>query len=390
MHLVKEKDMRNKNFVRIFAWIVLVFFIVGSVITVFPYIAGAETAQEKLDKSQKRQNELNKQLQTNEQKRKTEKANKQVIDKEISVVLAEIDELDRQIEEINDRIEAKDKELSEAHEKSSIQYESYKSRVKLIVEKGPITYLEIILNASSLEDFFTRMDVVDQIAEYDNTLLAELKAVEEEIERLKKEIEEERAAVMVLMEQSLAKKRELASKQAASQKILDDLSASDAYISQEMKKAKEAENQARNEIARLVSGDGTRYVGGKFLWPSKNSYTITSPYSMRVHPTLGVYKQHTGIDIGAAYGTNVLAAASGTVIVSGWNNAWGNYIVINHGGGVTTLYAHNSSLLVSKGQNVSQGQVIAKVGSTGYSTGPHIHFEVQVNGSPVNPMSYLQ
>jgi len=96
------------------------------------------------------------------------------------------------------------------------------------------------------------------------------------------------------------------------------------------------------------------------------------------------------MDIGAAYGTDVLAAADGTVIISGWNNAWGNYVVINHGGGLTTLYAHNSKLIVSKGQRVTRGQVIAKVGSTGYSTGPHIHFEVQVNGSPVNPMSYLQ
>ncbi|MBQ6998934.1 MAG: peptidoglycan DD-metalloendopeptidase family protein [Clostridia bacterium] len=234
------------------------------------------------------------------------------------------------------------------------------------------------------------MDVMEQIADYDNTLLTELKENEQVIEAIKIEIENERAQVMSIMEQSLAKKRQLAQKQAASQKILNDLAQTEKEITQELKKAKEAENAARNEIARLVSGDGSRYVGGKFLWPSTNSYRITSPYSMRVHPTLGVYKQHTGIDIGASYGTNVLAAADGTVIIAGWNNAYGNYVVINHGGGVTTLYGHNSSLTVSKGQKVSRGQVIAKVGSTGYSTGPHIHFEVQVNGSPVNPMSYLQ
>lgn len=382
--------MQKKGFVRIFAWVALIAFLAVSVITIFPFGVRAETAQERLNKAQKQQAEIQQKLNSNKAKKNAEQKNKNAIDSEVSVIQAEIDRLDAQIEEINDRIEQKDAELAAAHEKSSIQYESYKNRVKLIVEKGPITYLEVILNSSSLEDFFTRMDVVEQIAAYDKTLLDELKAIEAQIETLKKEIEEERANVMAIMEQSLAKKRELAAKQAASQKILDDLARNEKEITQELKKAIEAENQARSEIARLVSGDGSRYVGGKFIWPSRNSYTITSPYSMRVHPTLGVYKQHTGIDIGASYGTDVLAAASGTVIISGWNNAWGNYIVINHGGGVTTLYAHNSSLLVSKGQSVYTGQVIAKVGSTGYSTGPHIHFEVQVNGSPVNPMSYLQ
>ena len=382
--------MQKKGIVRAFAWVALVAFLAVSVITIFPFGARAETAQEKLNKAQKQQEEMQKKLNANKAKKNAEQKNKNAIDSEVSVIQAEIDRLDAQVEEINDRIEQKDAELAAAHEKSSMQYESYKNRVKLIVEKGSITYLEVILNSSSLEDFFTRMDVVEQIAAYDKTLLDELKEIEAQIEALKKEIEDERAKVMAVMEQSLSKKRELAAKQAASQKILNELAQSEKEITQELKKAIEAENQARSEIARLVSGDGSRYVGGKFRWPSNSSYTITSPYSMRVHPTLGVYKQHTGIDIGAGYGTNVLAAASGTVIISGWNNAWGNYIVINHGGGVTTLYAHNSSLLVSKGQSVYTGQVIAKVGSTGYSTGPHIHFEVQVNGSPVNPMSYLQ
>ena len=132
------------------------------------------------------------------------------------------------------------------------------------------------------------------------------------------------------------------------------------------------------------------YTGGTFRWPTDQTTLVTSDYSMRTHPTLGVYKQHTGIDIGASYGTDVLAGGDGTVLISGWNNAYGWMVVIDHGGGVTTLYGHNSKLLVSAGEQVSRGQVIAKVGSTGYSTGPHIHFEVNVNGSPVNPWNYLQ
>ena len=382
--------MKNKGLVRVLAWVALVAFIGVSLLTVVPFGVRAESAQQRLNKAQQQQSELNKKLNANKAKKKAEQSNKDILDSQIAEIQAEIDSLDAQVEEINDRIEQKDAELAAAHELSSKQYESYKDRVKLIVEKGSITYIEVLAKAHSLEDFFIRMDVMEQIADYDNTLLMELKENEQIIEAIKIEIENERAQVMSIMEQSLAKKRQLAQKQAASQKILNELAQTEKEITQELKKAKEAENAARNEIARLVSGDGSRYVGGKFLWPSTNSYRITSPYSMRVHPTLGVYKQHTGIDIGASYGTNVLAAADGTVIIAGWNNAYGNYVVINHGGGVTTLYGHNSSLTVSKGQKVSRGQVIAKVGSTGYSTGPHIHFEVQVNGSPVNPMSYLQ
>ncbi|MBE7012542.1 MAG: hypothetical protein E7416_00475 [Ruminococcaceae bacterium] len=382
--------MRNRKFVRVLAWIALAAFVAVSLLSVIPFNVSAASAKERLQKAQQQQQELNKKLNDNNAKKKQEQANKARIDKDVAAVQAEIDALDAQIEEINDRIEAKDAELAAAHELSSKQFESYKKRVKLIVEKGSVTYLEVLINANSLEDFFTRMDVVEQIAAYDNNLLNELKENEQIIEALKIEIENERAQVMDVMEQSMAKKRALAEKKAASQKILDDLAASEKEITQEMRKAKEAEYEAQREIARLVSGDTSKYVGGKLLWPSTNSYRVTSPFSMRVHPTLGVYKQHTGMDIGAAYGTDVLAAADGTVIISGWNNAWGNYVVINHGGGLTTLYAHNSKLIVSKGQRVTRGQVIAKVGSTGYSTGPHIHFEVQVNGSPVNPMSYLQ
>lgn len=382
--------MQNKKFVRIFVWVVLIAFVAVTILSVMPVGTNAETAQEKLDKARKEQQELQKELEKNKKDRERQQEIKDLLDAEVAEIQAEINVLDAEIEVINNRIDEKDAELAAAHELSSIQYESYKERVKLIVEKGPITYLEVIMNAKSIEDFFIRMEVVEQIADYDKTLLEELRASEERIEQLKREIEEERAVAVKKMEESVALKKELVKKQKASQKILDELAASEKEITAEMKKAKEAEQEAQKEIARLVSQDNTRYVGGKLLWPSNTCYTITSPYSMRVHPTLGVYKQHTGIDIGAAHGTDVLAAADGTVIIAGWNNAYGNYVVINHGGGLTTLYGHNSKLTVSKGQKVTRGQIIAKVGSTGYSTGPHIHFEVQVNGSPVNPMSYLQ
>ena len=154
------------------------------------------------------------------------------------------------------------------------------------------------------------------------------------------------------------------------------------------------EDELKEEADRLVSeikklqGDQA-YAGGTFCWPSESSTRVTSEFGMRIHPILKVNKMHTGIDIGAAAGTNVLAANSGTVIKAGWNNSYGNVIMIDHGGGIVTLYAHNSKLLVSTGDVVSRGQVIALVGSTGNSTGPHIHFEVRVNGEYQNPRNWL-
>ena len=124
------------------------------------------------------------------------------------------------------------------------------------------------------------------------------------------------------------------------------------------------------------------------IWPAPDSHTITSYFGWRVHPITGTNKYHSGVDIGASYGSSVLAADSGTVILAGWNGGYGNCIVISHGNGITTLYGHLSSIIVSSGQSVSQGQTIGYVGSTGNSTGPHLHWEVAVNGSQVNPLNY--
>jgi len=242
----------------------------------------------------------------------------------------------------------------------------------------------------------TRMSVVKRVAEYDSDKLEEIESSMTEVEKLKADLLAQKEEVVSLKSEQDSKKEELDGYRKESQDIIDKLQKDIAAFEKEYEIAKQLEAQARAEAERLRrQSDATmnlpaNYTGGKFLWPSNTTRLVTSPYGYRIHPVTGKSRFHAGIDIGAAHGTSILAANDGVVIVSGYNSGgYGNYVVINHGGGYTTLYAHCSSLLVSVGQKVSRGQVIARCGSTGMSTGPHIHFEVQVNGTTTNPMQYF-
>ena len=192
----------------------------------------------------------------------------------------------------------------------------------------------------------------------------------------------------------VAEKQQEANKQASLQASRGEVASLRSQVASD-NKALESEIDALNaeadrlvEEIRRLQGDQA-YAGGTFAWPSASSTRVTSEFGMRFHPILKVNKLHTGIDIGAAAGTKVLAANSGTVIKAGWNNSYGNVVMVDHGGGIVTLYAHNSKLLVSEGDVVARGQEIALVGSTGMSTGAHIHFEVRVNGEYQNPRNWL-
>ena len=382
----------SKRFVRIMAIIALVAFVAVSFISVYPvFTVNAETAQQKLDRAVKQKGELNTKIKHAKSEKSDKLAQKNSIDVEISQLQGKINELSAKISNSNTKIEQKQAELTKAQEESAEQYEAYYSRAKMLIERGSITYLEVLLNANSFSDLLSRISIVKQIAKYDSNRLNELKLVEQQIAAIKSELEAEKNSLVALKSENDSQMSTLKQKQAASQKIIDDLSADIASYEAALKKQEQAEAAAREEIRKLSvqTSQSKVFVGGTFTWPSVSS-TITSPYGTRVHPITGKVRRHAGVDIGASYGTNIYAANSGTVIVAGWNSGgYGNYVVIDHGGGYTTLYGHCSSLLVSKGQTVTKGQVIAKVGSTGMSSGPHLHFEVLVNGSTTNPMSYF-
>ncbi len=385
--------LKNKAIIKILSVVVILAFLAVSIISILPQFgAGAKTAQEKIDEAQRKQEELQKDIDEAKDQRAVNIAAKESIDREVAALQTDIDSLNAKIAESDRKIADKETELQKAQEECDRQYASYCDRAELLLERGSVSYLEILIKADSFEDFLTRAALVQEIAEYDNAKLKTLREYAEQVKLLKEELEDERAAVVALKADADAKMASLEAKRAESQAIIDSISGDIAEFEKALAAQERAEAAARAEIARLTSGSSsssTPYSGGAFAWPSTSSY-ITSSYGTRTHPITGKVKTHTGLDIGAAHGTDIYAAADGTVLISGWNTGgYGNYVVIDHGGGLTTLYAHCSSLVVSAGQKVTRGQVIAKCGSTGMSTGPHLHFEVLKNGSHTNPMAYF-
>lgn len=283
-------------------------------------------------------------------------------------------------------------------------------RVRAIYMHGQLNYLEVILGANSFSDFANRVELLKRIIRSDYNLILEIQKQKAAIEAKKAQLEEDKRQLDVLAAEAEKTQKEIAAKKAEQQKVLDaaksnkaaaaqmeqDLNAQLASVRnliQQRLAAAEAARQAAQQAAESDNGGGggsdDNYVQGTgaMSWPC--SGPITSPFGYRTHPIFGTTIFHAGIDIGVDYGTPIHAADSGVVVYSGWISGYGNAVIIDHGGGVSTLYGHNQSLAVSEGQSVSKGSVVAYAGSTGNSTGPHCHFEVDVNGSPVNPMGYL-
>ena len=374
----------------------IAFFATCIYVSVPPMLSGATSVSE----AQRQQQEAKAKIDSAQQWRNNEIEKRNNLDLQISGVQSEIDKYQAQIDEKTKAIEETEKEIERLSDELIKQNNDYTERAKLLIQKGNVSYLEIILNSKSIEDMMARLSMVKWIAEYDSGRLEEIKASMAEVEELKASLLEQKEEVIALKASQDAKKTELDGYRQESQDIINKLQSDIATFQKEYEAAKKIEEQARAEAETLrkqaEAGTGSvvapaSFVGGQFLWPSSSSYLVTSPYGYRIHPVTGSKRFHAGIDIGAAYGTNILAANSGTVIVAGYNaGGYGNYVVISHGGGYSTLYAHASSLLVSRGQKVTKGQVIAKCGSTGMSTGPHIHYEVQLNGKTTNPMQYYR
>lgn len=383
----------NKIFVRLFAIIALVAFVAVSVLASLPsktaYAVSVSDAQKKQQQATAKKEEA-------EKKQKEEIAKRQEIDAQISEVQADINAFGAEIERKNVAIKASEQKINKLTSELQEQNAHYNERAKRLIKKGNVSYAEIILRSKSIDDMLTRVSVVKRVAEYDSEKLEEIESSMTEVQQLKDELLVQKEEVVKLKAEQDEKKAELDGYRAESQAIIDKLQKDINAFEKEYEIAKQLEAQARAEAERLRKQSEQKYkipsnyTGGAFQWPSATTHLVTSPYGYRIHPVTGKSRFHAGIDIGAGYGTSILAANSGVVIVAGYNaGGYGNYVVINHGGGYTTLYAHCSSLLVSVGQQVSRGQVIATCGSTGMSTGPHIHFEVQLNGQTTNPMQYF-
>lgn len=313
--------------------------------------------------------------------------------------------------EINAQIAQTQNEIVKMEAYLKTRQDVLNRRVRAIYMHGQLNYLEVILGANSFSDFANRVELLKRVIRSDYNLILEIQKQKAAIEAKKAQLEEDKRQLDALAAEAEKARQEIAKKKAEQQKVLDaaksnkaaaaqmeqDLNAQLAsvrnLIQQRLAAAEAARQAAQQQAASDDEGGGggsdDNYVQGTGAmgWPC--SGPITSPFGYRTHPIFGTTIFHAGIDIGVDYGTPIHAADSGVVVYSGWISGYGNAVIIDHGGGISTLYGHNQSLAVSEGQSVSKGSVIAYAGSTGNSTGPHCHFEVDVNGSPVNPMGYL-
>ena len=429
-----QKKAKHGDKRRLFVGVLACVLVLALVLPLVIYVVGPAGAasQEEIDKLRANATELASQKQALSAKiadlsqdKAQAVAQKQALDEQNAVIQAEIDNVTRIIAEYTAMIETKQAELAEAERKEALQYELFCQRVRSMEESGTSSYIAVLFGAKDIADLVDRVNFVQEVVEYDQSVMdmlartrqeiadrkAELEAHKQEQEAAKLDLQSKEAELETQIQAAINLVKQMEAQSAEYQVALKQLADEEDAISAEIDRkvaeleAQEAERRRQEEARRQAeaakgqqsSGQSSTpvmdttaqtYSGSRgYLWPLNGYSRISSPYGGRTHPIAGVYRMHLGIDVPAPGGTPIRATRSGTVIVSAYGGSYGNYVSISHGGGDSSLYAHMSSRAVSVGQTVQQGQVIGYVGTTGNSTGNHLHFEVKVNGARVNPLS---
>ncbi len=342
--------------------------------------------------TQKRQQEKSslQDLQATEQELEAAQNKLVRIERELRATTSRVAELQRQLALAQANLRDAEKDLS-GH------YGRFSRRLRAIYEAGPLDYLEIVFTANSFSDLVVRVELMQRLIASDVQLFnqvqdykARVEAEKERIQRTKKELEERQKEIASLQREAAAEanrvKAKVQAREAVLRKIVSERKAYEAALDEEEAEARRLESFIRGQQKR---GSSTSQATAKnMIWPVRGK--ITSEFGWRVHPILRTKRYHSGLDIAVPFGTPVVAAAGGTVILSGWVGGYGKTVILDHGGGISTLYGHNQTLLVKEGDTVRAGATIAKAGSTGLSTGPHVHFEVRQNGEAVDPLPWLR
>ena len=362
-------------------------------VLIFSGLAWASTDELKkkereLEELQEKMDALESELDANQSLQTETNQKIQGISSNIRTLEGEITTLNTNIEDTEAAIVVKTEELGVAEANIADKNELLDKRLRVMYKTGTIGYLEVLFGAEDFTDLLSRVDMIQKILVHDQNLIAELKAQRDDLEARKVDLEKTKDDLVALFTSKVSKQRELNTALSNLVAYQSELKEDEAALSELEDAALKEANQLTEIIKNLQLA--ATYVGGEMMWPTPGVYTITSPFGNRLHPISKQYKMHTGIDIGVSSGTPVLAAQSGTVAFANWFSSYGKAVIIDHGGGYTTLYAHLDSFNVTVGQEVSQGDTIALSGNTGYSTGPHLHFEVRINGEYVNPLDYVQ
>lgn len=393
-HTTQPRRTAGQKIITAVALVMAILMIAGflaSALNIFAVTkAQVDALKTKVAEAGKRKNELKNQLSglTND----LSALQKQIslLDSQIEAQQDEIDAQEELLTELTQMIADKTIELEESERQQAEQYDQLRSRLRYMVEHGTTSSLSILLSSDSFSDFLNRYEIIRQISLRDENLFEQLKAIRDKVLTEKQELEDTKKEAEDTKLQMEANKAELEAQMEAKRKQMDSIQLAQKNVKDAYAAMIETEDElmAQYKKAAAEYAAQSTYVGGTFMWPlPAGNNVVTCKYGMRTHPITGKRKLHTGVDLRAATGTKVYAANKGTVTTSGYSSAWGNYIIISHGGGITTLYAHMSKRSVSKDDKVKQGDIIGYSGNTGYSTAPHLHFEISKNGSTYNPLN---
>lgn len=302
---------------------------------------------------------------------------------DLAYLTARLASTEKSIRETTAALNAAEQELAE-------QTDILSERLRAMQENGPATYLEVLLSSQDFSELLERFDLMKEIIAQDVKLMEAIKAKRAEIEERKQDLEKKKKELLDLQAATQEKKAAIEASSREKERLLAETQKQKEAYERALDELEQTSRELEYAIRQLQSKSGSSTVSrgkGAMLWPTAGR--ISSYFGPRVHPIFKTEKVHTGLDIAAPAGQTVVAAADGTVIMADWYGGYGKTVVIDHGGGISTLYGHTSVILVSVGQKVRRGQAIARVGSTGFSTGPHLHFEVRVNGTPQNPLGWL-
>ena len=373
--------------------IVLAFIILCTYVTV----VYAEDSENNLTDLQTQQQDLQNQL--NESNEQLEEVQSQLsenlqqiekLDEKIQESESKITELDAQVSQLQAEISDIQAKLEVAEKNYEKQKDIMEKRLIAIYESGDTNYIDVLLKSSDLSEFLSNYYLISEITSLDRELLDEVETEKKEIELSKQKLEKNQASLATALQTQTQTATVLQNTKTLRENYISRLSDEEKAKQAQIDEITAAYEAVNNQILELAKqGLDTAYIGGVLAWPVPGYTKITSNYGMRVHPITGQYKLHTGVDISAPIGANFVAANDGIVTKAEYNTAYGNMVIIDHGGGISTLYAHGSEILVTVGQTVKRNEAILKVGSTGYSTGPHAHFEVRINGVVTNPIEYI-
>lgn len=338
--------------------------------------------------------ELESQLKSLRKEKNSAVAQKTNLDTQIAVIRSEIANAEEQIAQYEELISQTENEIVDTQKKHAEQYELFCARVRAMEERGTVSYWSVIFHSADFSEMLAAMDFIGEIMESDQRVIDDLQAMEEQLAAKQADLESQLSEVEAVRAELSERNAELKAQLNAAQSLINDLAADEAQYKKLIAEKEAAAAKEQEEIQRLSrelaaqQGNTTATKGG-YIWPCSSHY-ITSPLGSRYTGIKGASTNHMGIDIGqVGYTTQAVAAKAGTVIISGYNKYRGNYVVVSHGSGNTTTYQHLSKRSVSVGDKVAQGQVVGITGSTGVSSGPHLHFEISENGQIVDPLKYL-